>query len=65
MNINNNNSIEKDKKKIKLNVDSPKFTFKANPINDNITFNPLNNININNGNSKNVFNKFDEYDPSS
>lgn len=54
---------KEEKKKIKLNVDSPKFTAKANPkIAENLTFNPLNNISNNN---KNAFNKFDEFDPSS
>lgn len=52
---------DKDKKRTKLNVDSPKFTAKANPQIDNLTFNPLNNI----SNNKNSFNKFDEFDPSS
>lgn len=69
-------SVEKtagsDKKKIKLNVDSPKFTAKimnVNPlqnlnsskenINENFTLNPITNI-VN----KNLFNKFDEFDPS-
>ena len=79
-------SIEKnnDKKKIKLNVDSPKFTAKINSnLNPNpnhnpnsnskekdneiFTLNPLTNIlnnNVININAKNLFNKFDEYDPS-
>ena len=64
MNININNNNENEKKKIKLNIDSPKFKAKGNPINNNITFNPLNNMTNSIGNSKNVFNKFDEYDPS-
>lgn len=53
---------EKEKKKTKLNVDSPKFTAKPNPKNDNLTFNPLNSLS-GNGN-KTGFNKFDEFDPS-
>ena len=51
------NEDKNETKKIKLNVDSPKFTAKANPKNDELTFNPLNSIN-------NAFNKFDEYDSS-
>lgn len=55
-----NNDENTEKKKIKLNVDSPKFTAKAMPKTDNMTFNPLNNL----SNHKNSFNKFDEFDPS-
>lgn len=52
---------EKEKKKVKLNVDSPKFTAKQPPKNDTLTFNPLASMGAG---GKNGFNKFDEFDPS-
>ena len=61
--INTEEFKEKEKKKVKLNVDSPKFTAKANPKNDNLTFNPLASMGANPA-VKNAYNKFDEFDPS-
>ncbi len=54
-NANENNLIEK--KRISLNINSPKFTRKSIE-NDIPTFNPLSNITL-------QFNKFDRFDPSS
>jgi len=54
-NINKENLNEK--KRISLNVNSPKFTRKTIE-NDIPTFNPLSNMTV-------PFNKFDEFDPSS
>lgn len=50
------NDENSDKKKISLNVNSPKFTRKS-IANDIPTFNPLSNIAM-------PFNKFDKFDPN-
>lgn len=63
--ITKDSSVEKDnskketaeKKRISLNVNSPKFVRKNPEITDIPTFNPLSSINA-------PFNKFDQYDPS-